>query len=205
MCGSSTVRGASSRRGVHLGLAFVHVEPGREQTARVQRVGERRLVDHRCRARCSRAPRSASSARGGGRRSGDACRAPPGTCRLTMSRVPEQLVEIGDVARRPRSAGARGGAPASPKPAARAATARPMRPKPTSPSVAPCTSRPRYCVDAPARPRAGAQVALGVGREPRRREDQQEREVGGRLVEHTRRVAHDDAVRRPRRRTSMLS
>ena len=44
----------------------------------------------------------------------------------------------------------------------------------------------------------GAQVGLGRRREPRRREDQQEREVGRRLVEHARRVADRDAARRRR-------
>ena len=37
--------------------------------------------------------------------------------------------------------------------------------------------------------------ASAVDGEPRCREDQQEREVGGRLVEHARRVAHRDAAR----------
>ena len=60
MCGSNTVRGALEQPRVHLGLALEHVEPGREQPAVVQRVGERLLVDDRTRGRCSRAPRSAS-------------------------------------------------------------------------------------------------------------------------------------------------
>ena len=37
-----------------------------------------------------------------------------------------------------------------------------------------------------------AEVGLGVGRPPRRREDQEEREIGGGLVEHPWRVADRD-------------
>ena len=42
-------------------------------------------------------------------------------------------------------------------------------------------------------PASGAEVGLGVGRAPARGEDQEEREVGGGLVEHPGRVAHRDA------------
>ena len=88
-----------------------------------------------------------------------------------------------------------------PKPLARRATACPMRPKPTTPSVAPCTSRPRYWLMPQPGQRPARRSASAVGREPGRGEDQQEGEVGRGLVEHARRVAHRDAGRaRPRRR-----
>ena len=47
--------------------------------------------------------------------------------------------------------------------------------------------------DPPALPAVAAQVGFGVVREAGRGEDQQEREVGGGLVEHARRVADRDA------------
>src|SRR5205823_8179009 len=47
--------------------------------------------------------------------------------------------------------------------------------------------------DVEAGPATAAQVGLGVGGAARRGEEQQEGEVGGGLVEHTRRVAHRDA------------
>ena len=77
-----------------------------------------------------------------------------------------------------------------------AAAPRPSRcgRNPTTPSVAPCTSWPRYCVIAHPGQRSPRRSRFGLGREPRRGEDQQEREVGGRLVEHAGRVAHRDAA-----------
>ena len=45
----------------------------------------------------------------------------------------------------------------------------------------------------PPGPAVAPQVGLGVGRQPRRRQDQEEREIGGGLVEHAGRVAHRDA------------
>jgi hypothetical protein len=53
---------------------------------------------------------------------------------------------------------------------------------------------PQVLVDVPARPATGAQVGFRLPRASRRREDEQEGEVGGRLVQHTGRVAHGDAV-----------
>ena len=50
-----------------------------------------------------------------------------------------------------------------------------------------------------------AQVGLRVVREAGRGEDQREGEVGGGLVEHTGRVAHDHAVLARGSRTSTLS
>ena len=152
------------------------------------------------RARCSRAPRSGSSAR--------AARVDE-----VAGRVRERDVQAHDVATRRAARRGRRSSPGSPvswrvwcstcipKPAARRATAWPMRPKPTSPSVAPCTSRPRYCVIPQPGHAPGAQVGLGVVREARRGEDQQEREVGGRLVEHARACCTPRCrARSPRRR-----
>jgi hypothetical protein len=52
---------------------------------------------------------------------------------------------------------------------------------------------PQVLVDVPARPSTAAQVRLRLPRPARRGQDEQEGEVGGRLVEHARRVAHRDA------------
>ena len=85
-----------------------------------------------------------------------------------------------------------------PKPAARRATACPMRPKPTIPSVAPCTSWPEVRVDTPAVPTRRCAGRFGIRRAPGGGQQEQEGEVGGGLVEHARGVAHRDrrAVRR---------
>ncbi len=53
---------------------------------------------------------------------------------------------------------------------------------------------PEVLVDVPARPSPGAQVGLRLPDLPRRRQDQQEREIGGRVVEHTGCVGDRDAV-----------
>ena len=116
-----------------------------------------------------------------------------------MSDSGEQLVEIGDVTRRRRCRCARGAAPSC-------RTRRHGAQRPADAAVADDAERRAVHVaaevlrDAPAVPAAGAQVGFGVVREPRRGEDQREREVGGRLVEHARRVAHHDAVLGARRR-----
>ena len=143
-------RGEQAR--VHLGLALEDVEPGREESALARarrRAPPRRRPD---RARCSRAPRSGFMS----------------ASRRASIEVAGRVGERARAARRCRtrassSSRSRGPARASPvswrvwcstcmpKPLARRATACPMRPKPTRPSVAPCTSRPRYCVDPPAR------------------------------------------------------
>ncbi len=83
-------------------------------------------------------------------------------------------------------------------PSARLATARPIRPSPMIPSVAPCTSSPRYL--------AGSHVtqspSLGgvdrLGQPARRGQQQRERQVRGRVGEHIRRVADRDASPRGR-------
>ena len=59
--------------------------------------------------------------------------------------------------------------------------------------------------EAPSPPSALPQVALGIGRQPRGRQDQEEREIGRGVVEHARRVAHRDAQGSAPSATSMLS
>ena len=194
MCGSSTVRGAASRRGCTSGSRSNTSRPAAKIAPCLER--DRRAPPRRrpARVRCSRAPRSGfiSASRRASMRWRVA--SVSGTCSDTTSR----LARAGRRGRRPspgaRCRGACGAAPASRSRRRGAPTAWPMRPKPTSPSVAPCTSRPRYWLMPQPVPAAGAQVGLGLGRQPRRSEDQQEREVGGRLVEHAGRVAHRDAV-----------
>ena len=115
-----------------------------------------------------------------------------GTCRLTMS---ERLSNSG-------SAGTNPLRPVSwrvvwmtsmSNPDALCATARAMRPKPTSPSVAPCTSRAR-CVPNPQPPHRPSRRSRSASEaRPRRREDQEEREVRRRVIEDSRCVAHRDA------------
>ncbi len=55
-------------------------------------------------------------------------------------------------------------------------------------------------VEAASFPSPGADVGFGLRRAPRRREDQEEGEIGGRVVEHAGRVAHRDPERAARRR-----
>ena len=80
-----------------------------------------------------------------------------------------------------------------PNPAARAATAWPMRPKPTTPSTRAVHVDAVVGVEAAAFPSSGAEIRLGLRRPARGSEDEEEREVGGRVVEHAGRVAHRDA------------
>ena len=80
-----------------------------------------------------------------------------------------------------------------PKPAARRATACPMRPKPTMPSVAPWTSRPSSSTGPQVRHSPGADRAIALDDAACGREQQRPGEVRGGLGEHARRVADRDA------------
>ena len=85
------------------------------------------------------------------------------------------------------------------KPRARRATAAPMRPRPTMPSVAPATSRPRNGPSDHGRaPAPGAHELVALDEPAPRREHQREREIRRRRVEHARRVRHRDAARTAR-------
>ena len=97
MCGSSTVRGALEQPRVHLGLALEHVEPGREQPAGVQRVGERLLVDHRA-ARGVHEHRGRLHEREPARVDEVPGRVAAGHVQRHDVGRGEQLVEVGDVA-----------------------------------------------------------------------------------------------------------
>ena len=91
-----------------------------------------------------------------------------------------------------------------PNPAARRATAWPMRPNPTTPSARTVHVDAVVSVEAAAFPPPAAEVGFGLRRATGRREDEEEGEVGGGVVEHARRVAHRDAERSAAA-TSMLS
>ena len=82
-----------------------------------------------------------------------------------------------------------------PNAGARAATARPMRPRPTSPSCLPRSSDAEHEVERPALPLAPAHQALAFRQPPRDRQDQRPGEIGDRLGQHVRRVGDDDAAR----------
>ena len=192
MCGSSTVRGALEQPRVHFGLALEHVEAGGEQPAVVQRVGERVFVDHRA-ARGVHEHRGRLHQREPARVDEVAGRVAAGHVQRHDVGRREQLVEVGDVA-------GLAGVGARVVQHLHAEARRAARDRAPDAAVADDAERRAVHVsaeilrDPPPVPAAGAQVGLGVVREPRRGEDQREREIGGGLVEHAGRVAHDDAV-----------
>ena len=80
-----------------------------------------------------------------------------------------------------------------PKPDARRATARPMRPYPTRPRVAPCTSWPRYWLTPHpdhAPPQRRSRFCLRCQRRHGALEHEEEGDIGGGLVEHAGGIAH---------------
>ncbi len=79
-----------------------------------------------------------------------------------------------------------------PNAGARAATARPMRPRPTRPSCLPRSSDAEHEVERPALPLAAPHQPLAFRQPPRDRQNQRPREIGHRLGEHVRRVGDDD-------------
>ena len=76
----------------------------------------------------------------------------------------------------------------------RAATAWPIRPKPTMPSCLPRSSRAEHEVERPPLPAAAPNQPIAFGDAPRDAEDQRPGEIGGRLGQHVRRVGDDDAA-----------
>ena len=177
---------------MHLGLALVHVDARGEQTTVVQRVGERGFVDdwtargvHEHRGRLQQ-------------------RESPGVDQVRGLR-PQRHVQTHDVGRAEQLVEV---ARSSRAGRCRARVVQHRHPEPGGPprhrladaAVAHDPERGAVHVgaqvlrDRPARPAVAAEVALGLGRQSGRGEDQQEGEVGGGLVEHARRVAHRDAA-----------
>ena len=125
---------------MHLGFALVDVDPRGEDRPVLERDGERLFVDHR--------------AAGGVHQHRGPLHQPESTCvdqaaRLVVQRhvqrhdvgARQQVVEVGTHPVMPVSVRV-WCSTSMPNPAARRATARPMRPYPTIPRVAPCTSTP---------------------------------------------------------------
>ena len=174
-------------------LVRVHVEPSREQPAGRQRVDERVLVDDRaaggvdeCRGRLHQRQFAGADQVPGrfGQRDMDA---------QHVDRR-QQVVEPVDVA---REAGRTPGV-------VQHLHREPVGPPghlPADPAVAdeaedrPVDVAGEMVGEPPARPPAGPQVGLRLRRQPGRRQDQQERQVGDRLVEDARRVADGHAER----------
>ena len=82
------------------------------------------------------------------------------------------------------------------KPAARRATASPIRPPPMIPSVAPCTSWPRWAAGSQVTHSPAATAALRLRQPARGAEQQREGQVGGGVGEHVGGVADRDPARR---------
>ena len=83
-------------------------------------------------------------------------------------------------------------------------TSRPIRPKPTRPSVFPARPVAEHGRRLP-RPRlARAHEPVALGDAPDEREQERERELGGRRREHVRRVRDDDAALRRRREVDVV-
>ncbi len=80
--------------------------------------------------------------------------------------------------------------------AARRATAPPMRPSPTMPSVLPCTSTPKHASPMLCGPVAGFHPLRQFDDAPRACEDQREHRIRGGLGQHVRRVREHDAAAR---------
>ena len=117
-----------------------------------------------------------------------------GTCRLTMSERSSNSSSVGTKPGRPVSCRVVWMTSMS-KPTARWATARAIRPNPTRPRVAPCTSRARWSpkpqpVQRPSRRSRSASVDRRVAGE-----DEEEGQVGRRVIEHAGRVADRDPQR----------
>ena len=162
MCGSSTACGAASSRGMHLGFALVDVDPRGEDRAVLERDGQRLLVDHRAAGRVHQ--------HRGPLHQPESTRVDQ-AARLVVQRhvqrhdvgARQQVVEVRTHPVMPVSVRV-WCSTSMPNPAARRATARPMRPYPTIPRVAPCTSTPRKSpmwkpVQRPARRSASASDA----------------------------------------------
>ena len=81
------------------------------------------------------------------------------------------------------------------KPSTRRATAWPMRPKPTMPTVAPWRSWPSSSCGLPGAPLAAADVGVPLRQSPRDAEHQRDRQVGGAVGQDVRGVADRDPAR----------
>ena len=189
---------------VHLGLAFEDVDAGAEDRAVLERDRERLLVDHRA-ARGVHQHRRALHQR-----------EPTRVDQAASSPVVQRHVQrhdVGDARAGRRDRRPTRSIPVSwrewcstsmPNPAARRPTAWPMRPYPTIPERARRARRrrgSRFDVE----PRSIGRCARSASASDVRaggRQHQEEREVGGGLVEDAGRVAHRDAElgRRSRRR-----
>ena len=118
-----------------------------------------------------------------------------GTCKLTMSDRSSKSASVGTYPLRPVSCRDVWMTSMS-KPDARCATACPMRPKPTSPSVVPSRIREQEArAEPPASPATFSQVLFGTRRQPGGRQDEEKCEVRRRVIEDARGAAHRDAQR----------
>ena len=167
---------SASSSAVDLGLALEDVERGAGDAALLERMRQRSFVHDGAAARVHEVRRRLHERRARARRSGDASASVSGTWSDTTSAV--------------ASSSSSGIECTTPIPCASAsrATAWPMRPWPTMPSVRPARPRPSMNVGAHCHVSRAAEEAIAFRDAAREREHQRDRHLGRRVGEHVGRV-----------------
>ena len=192
-CGVRTTFGRARKRAGHARLVAEHVQSGGGQPPLGERVRQRLVVDdlapgrvdqHRA-APHERDPLPREQVLGGGSewaRSGTRSRSRRGAPGAARAALPGG----------PPGAGRRRGSACS-NPAARRATAWPIRPKPTTPSTFPVTCTPSRNAGIDPGPAAGPDDPVALDHPARRRQEERHGMVGGGVGQDPGRVRHQHA------------